>query len=63
LEVFEESETVRLVVVPDVVVLYTLFHGADGVFPPINVIEPVAMGETTAGKANESGLKVSQGLG
>ena len=62
LEVFEESESFRLVVVPDVALGGTLPEGSDGLAPAVHVAESVAVAEASAGETDEAGMEVGEGL-
>jgi len=64
LEVLEEAETVRLVilrrraVLPDVPVLSAFRDVADGVFPTVHIVKIFAFDDATAGETNESGFQI-----
>ncbi len=63
LEEFVVAKTKRLVIAPEIELAAALFNGADAVFPTVEVIESVAVRETTAGKAHELGMDLGNRLG
>ena len=62
LEILEVAQAARLVVTPDVGRRFSGFQRADGLFPMIDVVHPVPMGQTSAGEADETRTDVGNGL-
>ena len=59
LKVFMVAEAVGRVVLPDIVLVASFGHVADGLLPAIGQIHPVALDPASAGEAHEGGLEVA----